>query len=283
MGVIGKVLREPLVHFIVLGAAVFGAFQLLGERGAPAEGKIAITPGKVEHLVTGFTRTWRRPPTAKELDGLVEDHIREEVFYREALALGLDKDDTIVRRRMRQKLEFLAGDATAIVAPTDVELQAWLERHPDKFRIEPSFAFSQVYFSRARGGESAAVVASKALAELERTKAEAAPPDLGEATLLPREMPLSAVGEIGRVFGDDFARQVARLEPGRWAGPVPSGYGWHVVRVSQRATGGPRPLAEVRDAAQREWQAAKSREVVDATYAKLRGKYTIVVEGAASP
>jgi hypothetical protein len=283
MGAIGRTLREPLVHFIVLGAAVFGAFQLVGERGEPPEGKIAITPGKVEHLVTGFTRTWRRPPTARELDGLVEDHIREEVFYREALALGLDKDDTIVRRRMRQKLEFLAGDATAIVAPTDVELQAWLERHPDKFRIEPSFAFSQVYFSRARGGESAAVVASKALAELERAKAQAAPQDLGEATMLPREMPLSAVGEIGRVFGDDFARQVARLAPGRWAGPVQSGYGWHLVRVSLRTDGGPRPLAEVREAAQRDWQAAKSREVVDATYAKLRGKYTIVLEGAARP
>ena len=124
-----RILREPLVHFLVLGAALFAAFQLAGDRGEATQGKIVITSGKIEHMVTGFSRTWRRPPTAKELDGLVEDYLREEVFYREALALGLDKDDTIVRRRMRQKLEFLAGDATSIVAPTDLELQAWLERH----------------------------------------------------------------------------------------------------------------------------------------------------------
>jgi len=283
MGAVGRFLREPLLHFVVLGAVVFTAFQLAGDRGGGPEGKIAITRGTLEHLVTGFTRTWRRPPTAKELDGLVEDHIREEVFYREALALGLDKDDTIVRRRMRQKLEFLAGDATAMVAPTDADLQAWLVRNPDRFHTEPAFAFSQVYFGRGPGAEGARAAASKALAQLERADRAIAPAQLGEATMLPGEMPLTSVGEIGRVFGEDFAREVARLEPGRWAGPLQSGYGWHLVRVSARSEGGPRPLAEVRDAAQREWQAAKSREAVDATYASLRGKYAIVVESPSRP
>jgi len=281
MGALKKLLREPLLHFVVLGAVVFAAFHLAGDRAERGDTKIAITAGEVEHLVTGFSRTWRRPPTASELDALVEDHIREDVFYREALALGLDKDDTIVRRRLRQKLEFLAGDATAIVAPTDADLQAWLERHPDRFRIEPSFAFSQVYFSRK--GDDTPAAASKALAQLARADPPIAPVELGEATMLPREMPLTGPGEIGRVFGEDFARQVARLEPDRWAGPLQSGYGWHLVRVSLRSAGGPQPLAEVRDAAQREWQAAKSREAVDATYAKLRAKYTIVLEGPARP
>ena len=275
-----KALREPLVHFVVLGAAVFAAFQLAGDRGEATQGKIVITSGKVEHLVTGFSRTWRRPPTAQELDALIEDYLREEVFYREALAIGLDKDDTIVRRRMRQKLEFLAGDATAIVAPTDQELQAWLQRHPDRFRVEPTRAFSQIYFA---GGEKPPAAAAKALEQLGRAAGEFRANELGDATMLPREMPPTGVAEIGRVFGDHFAREVARLEPGRWAGPVRSGYGWHLVRVSDRNEGGARPLPEVREAVKREWQAARGREIVDATYAKLREKYTITVEGRPAP
>jgi parvulin-like peptidyl-prolyl cis-trans isomerase-like protein len=274
MASIRTVLREPLVHFVVLGAAVFAAFQLAPGRSDAGAATIVVTSGKVDHLVTGFLRTWRRPPTASELDGLIDDYIREEVFYREALAMGLDKDDTIVRRRMRQKLEFLAGDATAIVAPTDQELQAWLDRNPDKFATEPSFAFSQVYFNRGRDGESAQAQASKALAQLDREPQSA--DALGEATLLPREMPLSSAGEIGRVFGDGFAREVARLQPGRWSGPVQSGYGWHVVRVSERRDVPPSPLAQVREAVERDWHAARSREVVEATYARLRAKYTVV-------
>jgi hypothetical protein len=275
-----RILREPLLHFLVLGAALFAAFQLAGDRGEATPGKIVVTAGKIDHLVTGFTRTWRRPPTARELDVLVEDYLREEVFYREALLLGLDKDDTIVRRRMRQKLEFLAGDATSMVAPTDTELQAWLERNPDKFRVEPTRAFSQIYFA---GGDKPPVAAARALEQLGRAAGDSRAAPLGDATMLPREMPPSAVDEIGRVFGNRFAGEVARLEPGRWSGPVQSGYGWHLVRVSESTEGGTRSLSEVREAVKREWQAARSREVVDAAYAALRGKYIISIEGATTP
>jgi len=281
MTLLRKVLREPLVHFAVLGAAVFAAFQFVPGRGDPAAATIVVTAGKVDHLVTGFARTWRRPPTAKELDGLIDDYVREEVFYREALAMGLERDDTIVRRRMRQKLEFLAGDTTAIVAPTDRELQAWLDRNPGKFGIEPSFAFSQICFKRGREGESAQAAAMKALAQLEREPQSAA--KLGEATLLPREMSLSSGDEIGRVFGEGFAREVAALQPGRWSGPVQSGYGWHVVRVSDRTDVRPSPLADVREAVERDWHAARSREAVESAYARLRAKYTVVAEGVPRP
>ncbi len=274
-----KVLREPLTHFLVLGAVVFGLFQLVADRGDVQDSTIVVTRGRIAQLVTGFSRTWNRPPTQPELDGLVEDFIRDEVLYRSALAMGLDRDDTIVRRRMRQKLEFLTGDASAIVAPTEQDLQRWLNRNPDMFRVEPAVAFTQVYFNAARAGEPAATAAAKALAQLGRPGAHV-PDGLGDATQLPREMALSGVSEVGRVFGDDFARQVASLQPGHWTGPVQSGYGWHVVRVSERAEGRSRPLSEVRDAVQREWQAARSREVVDAAYAKLRARYAIAVEGA---
>jgi hypothetical protein len=278
---IRKFLREPLVHFIALGALVFLLFHFNANRDAPQDGKIVVTPGKVEQLVTGFSRTWHRPPTQLELDGLAEDYIREEVLYREALAMGLDKDDTIVRRRMRQKLEFLTEEASGAASPTDQDLQTWLDEHPDKFNVEPAIAFSQVYFNANRRGESALAVASKALAQINSGgKTIAASSELGDATMLPHELPLSRIDEIASVFGNEFARQISQLDPGRWAGPVQSSYGWHLVYVSERMAGRSRPLAEVREAVHREWVATRRGEIVDATYSKLRQKYVVVVEDA---
>jgi hypothetical protein len=175
--VLRKLLREPLVHFLVLGRR---CSRLSSSRpiaaSEPREDR--RHPGKVEHLVTGFSRTWRRPPTARSSTGWSRTTSARKCSIARRSRSGLDKDDTIVRRRMRQKLEFLAGDATAIVAPTDQELQAWLERNPDKFRVEPSFAFSQIYFNRGRDGESAPVVAAKALAKLERAEGKGAAAEL---------------------------------------------------------------------------------------------------------
>jgi PPIC-type PPIASE domain len=275
---IRKFLREPLVHFLALGAVVFLLFHFTVNRDEPQDGKIVVTPGKVEQLVTGFSRTWYRPPTQQELDGLVEDYIREEVLYREALAMRLDKDDTIVRRRMRQKLEFLTEDTTAAALPTDQDLQSWLDKHPDKFRVEPKMAFSQVYFNASRRGENVSAAALKVLAQINSVGNSVAAVELGDPTMLPHELPLARVDEIASVFGDEFAQQIAQLETGRWAGPVQSGYGWHLVYVSERTEGRSRPLSEVREAVQREWLAGRRKEIIDSTYSKLREKYVVVVE-----
>ena len=275
---IRKFLREPLVHFLALGAVVFLLFHFTVNRDEPQYGKIVVTPGKVEQLVIGFSRTWHRPPTQQELDGLVEDYIREDVLYREALTMGLDRDDTIVRRRMRQKLEFLTEDAAAAAPATDQDLQSWLDKHPDKFRAEPKIAFSQVYFNARRGSENASAAASKVLAQINSVRKSVAAVELGDTTMLPHELPLARVDEIASVFGDEFAQQIAQLETGRWAGPVQSGYGWHLVYVSERTAERSRPLADVREAVQREWLEARRKEIVDSTYSKLREKYVVVVE-----
>jgi parvulin-like peptidyl-prolyl cis-trans isomerase-like protein len=260
---------------------VFLLFHLTTDRGKTQEGKIVVTRGKVEQLVTGFSRTWQRPPTQEELDGLVEDSIREEVLYREALAMGLDKDDTIVRRRMRQKLEFLTEDTAAAAPSTDADLQGWLDKHPDKFRVEPTLAFSQVYLNATHAGDNASAAASKVLAQLDSAGESVAAAELGDTTMLPHQFPLSRVDEIASVFGDEFARRVAQLEGGRWIGPIQSGYGWHIVYVSERTEGRPKPLSEVRDAVQRDWLAARRKEIIDATYSKMREKYAVIVEGLA--
>ena len=269
------------MHFLALGALVFFLFHLTTDRGETQDGKIVVTRGKVEQLVTGFSRTWQRLPTQEELDGLVEDSIREEVLYREALAMRLDKDDTIVRRRMRQKLEFLTEDTAAAAPSTDADLQGWLDKHPGKFRVEPTLAFSQVYLNATHAGDNASAAASKVLAQLDSAGESVAAAELGDTTMLPHQFPLSRVDEIASVFGDEFARRVAQLEGGRWIGPIQSGYGWHIVYVSERTEGRPKPLSEVRDAVQRDWLAARRKEIIDATYSKMREKYAVIVEGLA--
>ncbi len=273
-----KVLREPLLHFVVLGALVFLSFRFVTSDGDARDDRIVVTPGKVEQLVIGFSRTWQRPPDQRELAGLVEDYIRDEVLYREAVAMGLDKDDTIVRRRMRQKFEFLTEDTSAAVTPTDRDLQLWLDRHQDKFATEPRIAFTQIYFRRGHPGEPASPETAKILASLNHAEPGTAAADQGDATLLPRELPLTRFNEIAAVFGDDFARQIEPLATGVWSGPITSGYGLHLVRVDARTEGKPRPLREVRDAVTNEWMAEQHKQIIDLTYARLREKYAIVIE-----
>jgi len=140
-----RMLKEPLLHFLLLGAGLFVAYGITQTPGNAGPNEIVITQGQIEHLVTGFTRTWQRPPTSEELAGLVRDRVREEVYYREAMAMGLDKDDTVIRRRLRQKMEFVSADIADQAVPSDAELDAYLNAHPDKFLTEPRFSFSQVY------------------------------------------------------------------------------------------------------------------------------------------
>lgn len=278
---IKRFLREPLVHFLILGIAVFLLFKVAATPGAAPDRRIVVSSGKTDQLATAFVRTWQRPPTAEELNGLIEDHVRDEVLYRESLAMGLDKDDTVIRRRLRQKFEFLIEDA-ATTASSDRDLQAWLDQHPDKFREDPKMALRQVYVNATRRGAAATKEAERLLARLNAAGENVDASELGDTTMLPHDLALSTVGEIARVFGDGFAHAVARMEPGRWSGPVRSGYGLHVVHVSERTAGRLRPLAEVRDEVQRGWLTARRKEITDARYRALREGYAVVIERPAA-
>src|ERR1700751_2477737 len=143
-----RLLREPLLHFVLLGGAIFAAHSLVSRRsGAGPHREIVVSQGKLENLVTGFTRTWQRPPSREELRGLIRDYVREEAAYREAIAMGLDRDDTIIRRRLRQKLEFLNDDLAVNADPTDADLQSFLESHADEFKTGPAVTFQHVYLN----------------------------------------------------------------------------------------------------------------------------------------
>src|SRR6476659_9062032 len=182
-----KLIREPLFHFLLLGAVIFLlAGRVRGGRVGSGD-KIVVTQSGIESMVVGFSRTWMRPPTQEELRGLVDDFVREEVLYREAKAMGLDQDDVIVRRRMRQKFEFLAEDLAARTGPpTDQELQAYLRQHADRYSEEPRFGFEQIFFSREKRGASAEAEATAMLVRL-RGKSTIDMEKLGDAFLLPSQ------------------------------------------------------------------------------------------------
>ena len=240
-----------------------------------APDRIHVDAARTVQLAQGFERVWQRPPTQPELDGLVEEFVREEIYYREALAMGLDRDDTIVRRRMRQKLEFLSDDLAPVTEPDDAALERHLAAHADAYRIEPRVALRQVFVSRDRRGDAAMAEAQALLARL---AADPAAASSGDPSMLPTSLTLSPLGEVRRVFGDAFAAAVAELEPGRWAGPIDSGFGLHLVFVETREAGRLPALAEVREAVRADWESAQRAEANEAFYRRLRERYQVTVD-----
>jgi hypothetical protein len=273
-----SVLREPLLHFLAIGAALFLYFHFSGGGSGPTSNRIVLTAGQIDHLAAGFTKTWQRPPTAVEIKGLVDDWVREEIAVREAMAMGLDRDDTVIRRRLRQKLEFVVEDVVAAAPPTEQELHAWLAGHADSFRIEPQMAFRQVYVSRDRRGAAAETDARALLARLRAAGLAARIDDLGDSIMLPQEVDLSSRGDVARTFGDEFTGQIEVLAPGTWAGPIASGYGLHLVLVRERIEGSLPSLASVRQAVEREFQADRRTGQLAAMYERLLAKYKVVIE-----
>lgn len=240
--------------------------------------RITVTTVQVQQLAAFFTRTWQRAPTEAELKGLVDEYVREEIAYREAVAMGLDRDDTVIRRRMRQKLEFLAEDAASATPPTAAELQAYLDQHPDSFRVRPQVAFRQVFVDASPGGDAPAR-ARELLRQLVNAGPDADIAELGDSIMLDPEQPLAAETDIGRLFGPDFAAQVVAVEPGSWQGPIESGYGLHLVLVRQRVEGRVPPLDEVRSLVERELLNLRRREQLAALYDDLLQKYSVTIEG----
>jgi len=276
-----RLFNEPLFHFLLFGAAIFAAYRSIpvAERAEP--GRIVVSRARIGTLSESFTRTWRRPPSEQELAGLVRDHVREEVYYREALALGLDRDDTVVRRRLRQKMEFLTDDAAALREPSEEELSAYLAAHADAFRDEQRFSFRQVYLDRERRGEQLARDAARLLAQLNQAGAQSDPVALGDASLLEPELHGVAAGEVASLLGAEFAAQIGKLPLGAWQGPLESAYGAHLVLVSERSEGRLPALAEVRDEVRREWGEARRRAANERLYAALLARYVVTVEAPA--
>jgi hypothetical protein len=276
-----KLLREPLVHFLILGALIFAAYKWTGS-GGPGSSQIVITHGQIEDLAVGFARSWQRPASEAELKGLIDERVKDEIAVREALSMGLDRDDTIIRRRLRQKLEFLTEDMVASNPPTDAELQAWMTLHPEPFRTEEQVAFRQVYLNAEHRGAAASVDAERVLTSLRAAGPDAATDHLGDPTMLPSEQQLGPLSDVSRVFGDDFARQITQIEPGKWTGPVESSFGLHIVLVQNKVEPFLPKLADVRPRAEREYLSDRRRAQLQGLYDRLSKKYIITMENSAA-
>jgi hypothetical protein len=212
---------------------------------------------------------------------MIDDWVREELAVRTATEAGLERGDTIIRRRLRQKFEFLLEDVAEGAPPSDRELEAWFAEHADTYRSEPRLRFRQVFFSKERRGATTRADAAAALERLVSRNVAGPIDDLGDATLLPENVDLTAVRDIGIMFGDGFADQIVRTAPGTWSGPVESSYGLHLVLVSERIEGSLPDLAAVRPAVERDYVTARTKQQLDTIYESLLKKFSVVIEGSA--
>ncbi len=278
------ILREPLVHFLIAGAILFSLSALFGQSWGIgySEDRIHVSAEKIRQLRETWTKRWGAEPNAEQLRSLIDDFIREEVLYREAIASGLDKDDTVVRRRLAQKVEFLAQSLASIIDPSESELEQYFEQHTEQYVIPAQVGFSHVYFSRSSRGSGAERAARDARAKLtsgQTSVTEAS--QLGDRFMLQYEYPPQTRAQIRDLFGASFAARVFDLAPDRWEGPVPSSYGVHVVRVRHRVPSRTPDLDEVRSQVTRDFEDARLRTAADTYYQGLRQRFEIDIAEAA--
>lgn len=273
-----KILKEPLLHFLLIGALLFSVFEMFGSSAEESGGTIRVSAGDIKMLQGNFSRSWQRPPSPQELDGLIKEKVREEIAYLEATSLGLDKEDPYIKRRLRMKMELLIDDLAASAPPSEEELQDYLERNREKFREDAGIAFSHVYLDVDRHGDTLEKDAAELITRLQAAGAEAILENFGDATMLPRTYPLTPAKVIDRQLGSGFSKAIVDMEPGTWLGPVKSGYGLHLVRVDTVVPGYDPPLSEIRAVVEREMMAERRREMLNTAYDRLTQKYTVIVE-----
>lgn len=263
-------LREPLVHFLVLGALVFVA--MAGRAPDLGERRIIVDEPVVAGLVNHHVRAFRRPPTAEELDGLIRDHVRGEVYYREALRLGLDTDDEVVKKRLRNKMLAIAGAEAEAAQPSDAELQALLDANPARYAAPPRYRLEQIYL-----GPDAPALRAAAAAEIGRIPKGARPGIMTQPLPLPGRFDDASQTDLAEQLGDDFATALARLPVGTWMGPVVSGFGLHLVRIDQRVQPPPPRLADVRQRLENDWRSSAIRKAQDAHLQQLLDSYDVEI------
>jgi len=266
---IRRLLREPLLHFAVLGAALFAAYAVLAP-AASGGSAIVVSADQIASISARFRATWQRPPSSEELAALIENHIREEVLYREGLALGLDLDDPVIRNRVKQKMEIFSEDAMS-VEPTDADLQQYMDAHRQVFELPAPMTFEQVYFDPEKRGERLASDTRRALDELRAGRSAG-----GDATLLPQRMDRAQPADISSAFGPGFEAVLREAPVGQWS-EARSSFGSHVVRVIWRGAATMPTLADARDVVRREWTRAHTVSARDRLYRSLRERYTITV------
>jgi peptidyl-prolyl cis-trans isomerase C len=273
-----KIFKEPLIHFLILGALLFALNNVVSDSDpTEADNSIVISDTEVEWMQSTWNKKWSRQPTEDELQGLIESYIREEVLYREGLAMGLDEDDTIIRRRLATKMEFLVKDIGQIVEPTEAELNDYFKANIDRY-MEPSMiSFSHIYFN-LDNRDNALGDAQIVLEKLRKIDALTADDwQLGDPFMLHYDYGLKTQTEVMQLFGSNFSDKVFEMPPGGWQGPIESGYGIHLVYIKDVVAAREPSLDEVRDKVKNDLVSQRRTDSFDAFYKSLRDKYDIEI------
>jgi peptidyl-prolyl cis-trans isomerase C len=278
--VVKRWLREPLLHFLLLGAALFAVYSYThrGRGGFESSRQIAVSLDELRQIDMYFESQWHRQPTPAEFQAMVEDKVREEVLYREALAMGLDKDDTIVKRRMAQKMQFLAEDVAAAHEPSTAELRAWFEKNSNRFALPSRYSFRHLYFSPDKRGKNAQADAAKTL-----TKIAGQPEDsklaisLADPFMFQNYYGDRAPEALAKEFGPQFVVALEKLKPGLWQGPIESGYGWHLVYIDTVIPGRVPTFEEMEPDVKTAWLAEQKSTAWKKAYAEMRAKYMVLL------
>ncbi|WP_269585074.1 peptidylprolyl isomerase [Roseibium sp. Sym1] len=272
--ILQKLLKSPLVHFFAIGGLVFAGYALTAEEPVlPPADTITLSAGEAGRIADRFAATWNRPPTPDELAGLMRSWALEEAFVREALELGLDRGDPVIRQRLKLKMEFLAESGAGTLVPGDEELEAFLAENPDRFKQPARLAFDQILLPEEMDDDR--------IADLFAALKEGADPaGFGNASLLPPSVPVTQAQVIDRTFGNGFHAALADLPLNTWQGPVESGYGRHLVRVTERRPAVLPPLTEIREDVQSEWRARKARQMREAFSDAMLERYTVTLPAA---
>ena len=278
-------LHEPLLHFLVIGILLFVGYSFVSSRSVKPQSpnRIELTEADLSQLDAAFTAQWLRHPTAQEMGHLIDERIRVEVLYREALALGLDKDDTIVKRRLAQKMEFLAEDVSTLREPKIDELKDWFARNSQRFALPSRIWFHHVYFSFDRKGEKASEAAAHAYQQLAGEPVNSPVASRVADPFMFQEYYADCTeDQVAKTFGSKFAKAVFQLPSGSWQGPVESGLGWHLVWVDSMTPPRVPAFEEVESAVKTEWLSEQSAESKRRAFAIMRARYEVVLpdEGA---
>ena len=272
-----KWLREPLLHFLLIGGLLFFLYGLQNEGLVDQDNRIEITEADINRLITVWEKKRQRLPTQVELRGMIEQQIREEVMYREALVMGLEHNDPIVRRRLAQKVEFISADLVAQVEPTEAELAKYLAAHSDKFELPGRINFVQIYLNTDKRGAGVQEDALQLLEQLNHTDSKVDVTTAGDPIMFGQQHEQVTMREVSRLFGKDFASKLFTLPVGNWQGPVLSGYGLHLVRVDNKTVARQPALDTIREKVRNEWFAQQRRTMDEAFYQSLRQRYEIVI------
>ncbi len=273
-----KLLREPLIHFLLIGLALFLVFKIAGGEESQSPDEIVVSQGAIESLIMSWEKTRQRLPTPREMEGLVESYIKEEVLYREALAMGLEKEDTIIKRRLGQKMRFLFEDVADQGQVTEEQLNKYLAENAENYRIDPKFTFSHVYLSPDKHKENLENDARLLLTELRGSQGAGGQAPHGDSLMIPANFEDVSASEVDRQFGTGLASQLSEVQTGTWAGPVRSGFGLHLVFIEERIESRIPELEEVRDVIKRDLGAQRRRDANDKIYQRLLERYTVTVE-----